>query len=92
MWIVIAIVAVLIVSGILVAWMALKRKKEGKQEEPNYRAFFIMGMFMTPVGIIGMTASFLTDISFFTGFPFFSIGVVYIAIGLGNQDKWKKHI
>ncbi len=92
MWIVIAIVAVLIVSGILVAWMAWKRKKEGKQEEPNYRVFFIVGMFMTPIGIIGMTTSFFTDISFFTAFPFFSIGVVYIAIGLGNRNKWKKHI
>ncbi len=90
MWIVIAIVAVLIVSGILVVWMAWKRKKEGKQEEPNYRVFFIVGMFMTPVGIIVITASFLADISFFIGLPFFSIGVVYIAIGLGNRDKWKK--
>ncbi len=91
MWIVIAIVAVLIVLGILAAWMAWKGKKEGKQEEPNYRVFFIMGMFMTPVGIIGIAASFLADISFFIGFPFFSIGVVYIAIGLGNRNKWKKH-
>ncbi len=92
MWIIIAIVAVLIVSGILVAWMAWKRKKEGKQEETNYRTFFIMGMFMIPIGIIGITASFFTDISFFLGFPFFSIGVVYIAIGLGNRGKWTKRI
>ena len=92
MWIVIAIVAALIVSGILVAWMAWKRKREGKQEETNYRTFLIVGMFMTPVGAIGMTASFFTDISFFTLFPFFSIGVVYIAIGLGNRGKWKKRI
>ncbi len=90
MWIVIAIVVVLIVSGIL-AWMAWKRKREGKQEETNYRVFFLVGMFMTPVGIIGMTASFFTDISFFTDFPFFYIGVVYIVIGFSNRYKWKKH-
>jgi len=70
----------------------LKRKKEGKQDETNYRVFFIVGMFMTPIGIMGIIASFLTDISFFTGFPFFSIGVVYLAIGLGNRGKWKKRI
>ena len=90
MWIVIAIVAVLIVSGILVAWMAWKRKKEGKQDETNYRVFFIMGMFMTPIGLIGMIVSLFRDYSLFTPLPIFTIGIVYLVIGLTNKGKWKR--
>ena len=92
MWIVIsiAILAVLIVIGIIIAGAILKRNKEGKQQETNYRAFFIMGIALLPVGIALIVLSFTSDISITIGIPFFVISVTYIAIGLGNRDKWAK--
>ncbi len=35
-----AIAAILIVVGILVAFVAWRRRKEGRLAEPDYRAFF----------------------------------------------------
>jgi uncharacterized membrane protein YbaN (DUF454 family) len=91
-WILISmlLVAILVLVGIFLILVIWKKSKEGKQVESDYRVFFIIGLLMTPLGIIGMTASFFADTSFFIGLPFFSIGVVYIVIGLGNRDKWKK--
>lgn len=90
-WITIGFTALLVIVGIIVLWLTWDRKRKGIIQEPNYRVFFIMGMFMTPVGMTGITAFFLADISFFIGLPFFFIGLVYIAIGLSYRNKWKRN-
>jgi hypothetical protein len=77
------------IIGILAALMFMKKRKEINKVETDYRVFFIIGLFMTIIGIIGIIASFLAEFSFFIGLPFFSIGIVYIGIGLGNRDKWR---
>ena len=61
-----------------------KKKKEGKIEEPNYQAFFTMGISFLAMGIVFSAAvgpAFL---------GFVGIGIIYMAIGLANRDKWKK--
>jgi len=39
-----ATLAILIALGVLVALIAWKKKNEGKFVEPNYHAFFVMGI------------------------------------------------
>ena len=85
-----AIVAILIVVGTLMTLMVWKRKKEGKLEEPDYRAFYVMGIIWVPAGIVFMLAYFLLDIPFVIGIPLFAMGLTYLIIGLANRDKWKK--
>ena len=86
-----AIVAILIVVGILLTLVVWRKRKEGRLEEPNYRAFFIMGIAMFPAGIVFMLIYFLLDIPFVTGMPLLAMGLIYLIIGLANRDKWKKN-
>ncbi len=85
-----AILAIAVVTGILAVFMVRKRKKEGEQIV-NYRAFFLLGIIWVPVSIVLMVASFILQIPFYIGFPFFALGLVYLIIGLNNRDKWKKN-
>jgi len=86
-----ALVAILVVVGILVTLVVWKKRREGKLEEPNYRAFFVMGIAMFPAGAFFMLLYFLLDIPFVIGLPLFSMGLIYLVIGLANRDKWKKN-
>ena len=90
-WIFVVTLAILIVVGILLVLVVWKRKKEGKLEEPNYRAFFVMGVIWFPAGIVFMVISFLLDIPFVIGMPLFAMGLIYLIVGLANRDKWKKN-
>ena len=83
-FIVIGIIVILVVVGIILSVIFLKKKQEGKYEEPDYRVFFIMGISFLPIGIVFMITVSLAFIGF-TG-----IGICYMAIGLANKDKWKK--
>jgi len=83
-------VAILIVLGILLTLVAWKKRKEGQLEEPNYRAFFVMGIVWVPAGTVFMFTSFLLDIPFVIGMPLFAVGLIYLIVGLANRDKWKK--
>jgi NhaP-type Na+/H+ or K+/H+ antiporter len=51
--------------------------------EPNYKAFFIMGITFLSLGI---TLSAATENPGLIGIS--GLGVAYIAIGLKNRDKW----
>lgn len=85
-----AIVAGLLVVGILLALALWKRRKEGKAEEPDYRAFFVMGITWFPAGVALMIVYFVSDIPFVIGMPLLAMGLIYLAIGLANREKWKK--
>ena len=84
-----ALVAILVVLGIILVAVVWKRRKEGKPEEPDYRAFFKMGITWLSVGVVIMVISLLLDIPFVVGLPLSIMGVVYLIIGLSNRDKWK---
>ena len=51
--------------------------------EPNYKAFFIMGITFLSLGIVLSAA---TDNPGLIGIS--GLGFVYLAIGLKNRDKW----
>ncbi|MFC1972214.1 hypothetical protein ACFLVE_02260 [Chloroflexota bacterium] len=81
----------LILIGILVA-LTIKWKKEEKSKGTDYRAFFILGISFLPLGIIYEIVFFVSDTKVFLvlGIAFIGMGLSYLAIGLGNRDKWKK--
>ena len=78
------IVIGLILLGVFIILLIWKRRSEGISEEPNYLAFFIMGISFLPVGII-FTAVISPGFIGFTG-----MGLIYMAIGLANKNIWKK--
>ena len=82
LWILI-VIGVLLIIGVVLAIIAFKNK--GKKHEPDYYAFFVMGLCWLPLGIVFMA----------TGNPafsvFFILGLVYFIIGITNKDKWKSN-
>jgi uncharacterized membrane protein len=91
-WFVISGVILAIVLGlvILVTVMLLKKRKEGKPEQPDYRVFFIMGAVMLPLGIAEMLLFLQWDRPFVIPLPLVVIGLVFLAIGLTNRGKWQR--
>ena len=92
----IALISVsLLILSVIVAIFALvsfrKRENANPTAKTNYRAFFIMGIFMVMIGVVLNIVLLLLNYSYTIGFPFLTIGVVYIAIGLNNRDTWKKN-
>ena len=81
----VGIIAVIVIAlGIIVLFISMKKKKEGKYVEPDYRAFFILGICFLTMGTIFM----ITVSPGFIGFT--GLGVIYMIIGLSHRDKWKK--
>ena len=89
--VIIGIVVGLILIGILVA-VILKRKREGKSKEVDYRVFYILGISFSPLGFIYIITFFVSGKTIFLvlGLCFIAMGLSYLAIGLSNKDKWKK--
>ena len=80
----ILIIALLLILGVVLTIVFWNKQKESKYEEPDYQAFFIMGISFLPIGLVFMIA-ISPAFFWFTG-----IGLCYIAIGLANKNKWKK--
>ena len=79
-------IIVLIMLGLLILVVAvtMKRRKEGKYPEPDYRAFFVLGICLLPMGVV-----FVTTLN--PGFiGFIGLGAFFMMLGLANRDKWKK--
>jgi hypothetical protein len=76
------VISILIGILLFVVW---KKRKADVKKEPDYQAFFAMGLSFFAMGIalsIVVTPGFL---------GFFALGVIYMIIGLKNKDKWKKN-
>jgi hypothetical protein len=86
-WILISalIAASLIVIGLILTLILIKKKKEGKIVETNYQVFFIIGIAWIPIGI-----AFMVTINPAIGMAFMAMGIAYLLIGLANRDKWDK--
>ena len=81
----VGIIAVIVIAlGIIVLFISMKKKKEGKYVEPDYRAFFILGICFLPIGIIFMITVRNPGFIGMSG-----LGIVYLIIGLSHRDKWK---
>ena len=81
----IAIGVIAVLVGVVVAVVFWKRRKEGRPEEPDYRAIFHVGLVFIPVGIALMAATENPGLLGITAF-----GIFYMSLGLSNKDKWKK--
>lgn len=85
------IAAILAIVGLVLAVLFWRRRREGRVREVNYRAFYIVGIVMTSLGIIWVAISMATDLSFTSGIPLMGVGAAYIAIGAANRDKWSSN-
>jgi hypothetical protein len=81
-WILVSIVVAVVILAILAIFVF---KRKGWNSEVDYRRYFNMGIIWLPFGIV-----FYLIFESLIGLVFFIIGLVYLAIGLKNKDKWGK--
>lgn len=86
----IVILVILIAVGVIMAFVAVRRSKEGKPVEPNYRIFLYVGIAFLSSGTIWVIVSLSTDISIVLGITFLVLGMTYFTISLVNRNKWRK--
>ncbi|MBU1198315.1 MAG: hypothetical protein KKF46_04580 [Nanoarchaeota archaeon] len=78
------VAVIIILVGVILAALLSKIKKQGKPQETNYYAFFVLGISFLPLGIV-LSIAANPGFMGITG-----LGFVYLIIGLANKDKWKK--
>ena len=84
--IIIFLIALLIVIGIIITLIFLNKKENGRiNKEIDYKAFSLIGIIWISVGVV-----FMITINFPIGITSMGMGTVYMAIGLGNRDKWER--
>jgi hypothetical protein len=78
--IVLALIIVVAILTVLFAMIAIyiRKKEDGQRREPEYRALFILGISLLPVGIATENPGL------------WGAGVVFMVLGLANRGKWKK--
>lgn len=72
-----------VLVGVLVTIVVIRRRRRGEEVEVNYLAFFVMGFSFLPMGAV---LSFVINPGFL---GFIGLGAFYIYLGLLNKDKWK---
>jgi hypothetical protein len=78
-WLLVSIIGALFI--VLAIVFLIMRRKEHR--EPDYRAFFILGIVWIFLGIIEYVTS--RDFS-----VFMIMGLAFLAIGLSHRDRWGK--
>ena len=90
-WLLWVIRAVIIVVGIIMVIMALKRKREGIYQGQYYIGIFVIGITALILGIILLIVSFMTDLSLFYALYLIAVGVIAFLIGLVARKIWIKN-
>jgi peptidoglycan/LPS O-acetylase OafA/YrhL len=80
--VVLGLVLLIAALGVILAW---KVRKGGYKHEPDYKAFFWMGLVWM---VFGGPFIWLFDNYSMSGL--FSMGAIFFVIGLANRDKWGK--
>ena len=66
---------ILLLAGIVVLFVALRRIREGKTQEPDYYAYFILGITWVPLGVLMMAFLLATGNSKLLPLTFSLIGM-----------------
>ena len=85
--ILISMILLIFVLAVILAVVVVHKKKQKthkKPEEPDYRAFFILGISLVSLGITFTTVTGPAFISFI------GAGICFMAIGLAHRDSWEK--
>ncbi len=81
-WLLWVIRAVIIIVGIIMVIMVLKRKREGIYQGQYYIGIFIIGITVLILGVILLIVSLITDLSLFYALYLIAAGAIALIIGL----------
>jgi hypothetical protein len=77
-----------IVPAIVLVLQARKRMREGNPVKTNYRILYDFGKYIVPFGVLATIGFFVLQIPFYAGLPLLALGLLYLAIGRVNREKW----
>jgi len=80
--------ALVVVPGIVLLLQARKRMGEGNPVKTNYRILYNFGKYIVPFGVLITIVFFILQIPFYAGLPLLALGLLYLAIGRVNREKW----
>lgn len=86
-WVILSSVTLAVIIGIAVVFVLVARKRKTELSGKDYRYFFYIGLVYLIGGVV-LSFIFPVDVSYFNFFVF--MGIIFIAMGLSNLDKWKK--
>jgi glucose uptake protein GlcU len=89
-WTGLAVLGLMVIVVSIAVAIAVRNRRRGIRRETNYRAFFIVGLCMFPLGITGVILYSIFNIPVVAAMLFFTLGIVYVAIGLSKRDTWYK--
>ena len=90
-WVPWVVQAIIIVVGIIMVIVVLKRKREGIYQGQYYIGIFGIAIMCFTLGIILLIISLITDLPLFLGLYLISVGAVGSIVGLVARKIWKKH-
>ncbi len=90
-WLLWVVRAIIIVVGIIMVIMVLKRKREGIYHGQYYIGIFVIGITSLILGGILLIVSFITELSLFYALYLIIAGVIALLIGLVARKIWKKN-
>ena len=89
-WVPWVIRAILIIVGIIVIIVLLKRKREGIYQGQYYIGIFVVGITCFTMGVILLIVSFFTNLFFDYAFFLIVVGVIAFLIGLVARKIWRR--
>ena len=90
-WLLWVVRAVIIVVGITMVMMVIKRKREGIYQGQYYIGIFAIGITSLILGVMLLIVSFITDLSLFYALYLIAVGVIALPIGLVARKIWNKN-
>ena len=72
-------ITIAVLTVLVIVLFYLMKQNKGKNPEPDYYVFFILGICWIPIGIS------------LDNYAFSIMGLAFMAIGLANKDKWKQN-
>jgi hypothetical protein len=89
-WVPWVIRAVLIVVGIVMVIMVVKKNREGIYQGQYYIGIIVIGITAFTMGVILLIVSFITNLLFDYSLFLIVAGVIGLLIGLVARKIWKK--
>ncbi len=90
-WLLWVVRAVIIVVGITMVIMVLKRKREGIYQGQYYIGIFVIGITALILGVISLIVALITGLSLFYGLYLIAVGAIALIIGLVIRNRWEKN-
>ena len=88
-WVSTALLATVLMLGLLWILVNMKKKAGGTAGQPNHRALFFMGVVMLIAGTAELLIFLRSDVSYVVALPLLVIGLVFVVSGLANRNKWQ---